>query len=202
MYLFRMTHLQNIPHILQHGITHKTSVHANPNYVPIGDNTLISSRNTFLETINNRFLGDYIPFYFGVRMPMLYMIQNGFYGVTQLPAQDIVYCVSNIETITSLGLEFIFTDGHAVDSFTTFYHSSNINTVSNIVDTSAIYARYWNEPTDMDLKRRKQAELLVLGDIPIAVNLGYVVYNESAKTHLIQFGVSEDTIQICPSYYF
>jgi hypothetical protein len=35
-YLFRMTHIENIPHILRHGITHFSSHNANPDFVPIG----------------------------------------------------------------------------------------------------------------------------------------------------------------------
>jgi hypothetical protein len=45
IYLYRMIHVDNIPHILQHGITHSTSANANPNFVPIGDGGLIATRN-------------------------------------------------------------------------------------------------------------------------------------------------------------
>ena len=202
MYIFRMTHIQNIPHILQHGITHRTSANANVNYVPIGDGEIITKRNTFIEPINNQYLGDYIPFYFGVRMPMLYMIKNGFYGVTQLAAQDIVYCVSDVSTIANSNLDFIFTDGHAVDNLTTFYNSSNTNNITTIIEEDAIFTRYWTGTNDADLKRKKQAELLVLGDIPIAAILGYVVYNKVAETQLIQLGIPQEVIRIIPAYYF
>ena len=36
IYLFRMTHIENILHILQHGITHVSSLNANATYVSIG----------------------------------------------------------------------------------------------------------------------------------------------------------------------
>lgn len=71
-----MTHIENIPHILQNGITHSTSANANPNFVAIGDGSLITTRNNFLLN-NGRRLGEYIPFYLGVRTPMLYVVQNG-----------------------------------------------------------------------------------------------------------------------------
>ena len=202
MHIFRMTHIQNIPHILQHGITHRVSTNANASYVPIGDSSLISSRSTFSEPINNRFLGDYIPFYFGVRMPMLYMIQNGYYGVTQLLPQDIVYCVSDVSTIANSNLDFIFTDGHAVDNFTSFYNPSDISNIDTIIETASVYAKYWSNANDTDLKRKKQAELLVLGDIPVSLILGYIVYNQIAKDQLIQLGIAEEIITIMPNYYF
>ena len=115
-YLFRMTHIENIPHMLQNGITHSTSANANSNFVPIGDSSLITSRNDFLLN-NGRRLGEYIPFYFGKRTPMLYVVQNGFNMVAPTPAENIVYCVSSVQKIIDLQLDFVFTDGHAVDSF-------------------------------------------------------------------------------------
>jgi hypothetical protein len=35
-----MTHIENVPHILQFGITHKNSPNANLDYVAIGDDLL------------------------------------------------------------------------------------------------------------------------------------------------------------------
>ena len=49
-----MTHIENIPHILQNGITHTTSEYANPDFVPIGDSSLITTRNNFI--LNNGYL--------------------------------------------------------------------------------------------------------------------------------------------------
>lgn len=98
IYLFRMTHIENIPHVLQYGITHSQSANANPAYVPIGDSSLISTRSGFVLA-NGRRLGDYIPFYFGVRTPMLYVIQKGFNGVVTTPPADIVYWVTTMQKI-------------------------------------------------------------------------------------------------------
>lgn len=45
--ILRMTHIQNVPHILRYGITGKTSPNANPHYAPIGDTSLIDKRQNF-----------------------------------------------------------------------------------------------------------------------------------------------------------
>ena len=47
LYIFRMTHIENIPHILQYGITHRDSPNKNFNYQVIGDSSLIHTRNNF-----------------------------------------------------------------------------------------------------------------------------------------------------------
>ena len=43
-YIYRMTHIDNIPHILQYGITHKSSPNSNPCYKTIGDIDIINKR--------------------------------------------------------------------------------------------------------------------------------------------------------------
>ncbi len=200
-YLFRMTHIENIPHILQFGITHSTSVNANPAFMPIGDGSLIASRNNFILN-NGRRLGEYIPFYFGVRTPMLYVVQNGFNLVAPTSAQSIVYCVSSVQKIMDLQLEFVFTDGHAVDGFSSQYSADNIHDIDTLLDKNAIKSKYWKDENDLDRKRRKEAEFLVLGDIEREAILGFVTYNEIAKNTIINFGFDGDKIHIKSDYYF
>lgn len=82
--LYRLTHIENIPHILQYGITHKDSINKNPDYKNIGDLSLIDTRSKKKVNIDNGelnptngnlsiTLGDFIPFYLGAKMPMLYV---------------------------------------------------------------------------------------------------------------------------------
>lgn len=80
IYLTRITHIDNIQHILEYGITHSNSTNRNIHYKSIGDSKLISKRNSFIIP-NGKTLGEYIPFYFWGRMPMLYVIQKGYSGV-------------------------------------------------------------------------------------------------------------------------
>lgn len=202
IYLYRITHLQNIPHIVQHGITHITSVNRNREYVPIGDSSLISSRASF-QIPNSRKLGDYIPFYFGIRMPMLYVIQNGFNGVPVTGPKDIVYCVTTVHRIQQTGLEYVFTDGHAVDGLTTFYFPADIQNIENIVDYSAIQKKYWKDEKDLDLKRRKEAEFLILGDLPADAIEGFIVYTMATAETIKQMpGIENKKLSIKPEFYF
>lgn len=200
-YLFRMTHIGNIPHILNHGITHTSSANANPNFIPIGDGSLIATRNDFLLK-NGRRLGEYIPFYFGFRTPMLYVVQKGFNLVTPTPAENIVYCVSSVQKMIDLKLDFLFTDGHAVDSFSNQYTPADINNIDNIIDWKAVNAKYWKDDNDLDRKRRKEAEFLVLGDISTKAISGFLVFNEAARNKLIDFGATSSRVLIKPNYYF
>lgn len=196
-----MTHIENIPHILEYGITHKDSVNKNSNYVSIGDNTLISSRGNYTLP-NGKKLGDYIPFYFSIRTPMLYVIQNGFNGVHPVAAQDIVYCVTSVQKILESKTSFLYSDGHATDRFTEFFGLSEVDKIESQVDFKAVKAKFWKDDDDLDLKRRKEAEFLILGDVPANQILGFVVYNETSQARLQQMGVQAELVHINSNYYF
>jgi len=201
VYLYRMTHIENIPHILQNGITHINSPNRNPAYKAIGDGSLISNRENHVLP-NGTKLGAYIPFYFGKRMPMLFVIQNGFNGVNKTAPQNIIYCVTNIYQIKKHIIPFIFSNGHAVDELSEFFDEAHIENILDIIDQVAIDAKYWKDDHDLDLKRRKEAEFLIGIDLPISAILGYVVFDLEAKQKLINFGIEEKIIAIRPNYYF
>lgn len=201
IYLYRMTHIANVPHMLLHGITHRTSANANPNFTPIGDPSLISTRDRFLLD-NGRTLGEYVPFYFGTRMPMLYVIQRGFNGVPVTPAPDIVYCVTSVQNVIDTNQDFVYTNGHAVDSLSTQFETQDVADIDNQLDFKAVKVKNWKSPTDLDLKRRMQAEFLLSGDLPFASVVSFVVKNEAAKNLLMGFGVAKQQIRIRSNAYF
>ena len=149
IYIYRMIHIKNIMHILKYGITHKNSPNSNPDYISIGDKSMIDTRVKKSVNISNGnrsgpqetiMLGNFIPFYFGTRMPMLYVIQHGGNSVEKAtPPQDIVYVVCKLSDIIGSGVTFYFSDGHALDHFSSFYNSSKVNELPNIVDSETYY---------------------------------------------------------------
>lgn len=196
-----MTHIENIPHILEFGITHASSPNANPAFVSIGDPSLISTRNNY-QLKNGNLLGEYIPFYFGCRMPMLYVIQRGYNTVPALKAENIVYCVTSVDEVIKQNIEFIFTDGHAVSAFSNEYSKNEINYITELIDYNAVNEKYWNHEGDLDLKRRKEAEFLIRSDLKPNGILGYIVYNEVAKKRLVPYGIEHSPVYIKPDRYF
>lgn len=122
--------------------------------------------------------------------------------VAPTPAENIVYCVSSVQKIIDHQLDFVFTDGHAVDGFTTQYTVDDIQNIETILDKNAINAKYWKDENDLDRKRRKEAEFLVLGDIAHDAILGYLTYNENAKNSVINFGADVANVHIKSDFYF
>lgn len=211
--IYRITHIKNIPHILQYGITHRDSPNKNHNFVNIGDLSLIDTRRSKQIRVDNGeyssdnietiVLGDYIPFYFGIRMPMLYVAQHGGNFVEKAHSpENIVYIACSLKSIILNGNKLYFTDGHATDNFTTFYNKDKITELVKIIDWKAVKSVYWGGEENLDLKRKKQAELLVSGDISPKHIVGFGCFNEKAKNTLISLGVLEDKIKIIRDAYY
>lgn len=196
-----MTHINNVSHILQHGITHRLSPNRNLAYVPIGDQSIIDTRS-HRRLANGRVLGTFIPFYFGPRMPMLYVIQHGYNNVSPTPASDIVYCISSVAEILKHEVPFLFTDGHAIDGLSACYGADAVSGIGTLVDFRAVRSRYWKDETDLDLKRRMEAEFLAAADIPITAIIGYIVSSEQGKERLLNIGINEQQIRVRPNDYF
>ena len=195
-----MTHIDNIPHIISHGVTHFLSKNKNLDYKNIGDGSLINLRNEFL-LFNGKTLGEYIPFYFAKRTPMLYVIHKGFNNVPITPQEDIVYLISSVHQMNTLGVDFLFTDGHAVNGLTTVYTKESLPQLDSLLDFAAIEAKSWIDTNDNDKKRKKEAEFLVLGDLSYDAILGFAVYNFNAQKKMETYNLNRKIV-IKPEYYF
>ena len=200
-YAFRLVHIKNIPHILEVGFVLPTSPRASDNYIPIGDSIVIAKRNT-LPNNGNLDLRQYIPFYFGPRSPMLYVIQKGFNGVIRYHPSELVYCIVRLSDIRNQDIECAFTDGHAFSAITKYYSKEDLNRIDEIVNREDVYAQFWNVEDDLDLKRRKEAELLIKTELPAKYIKGFFVYNEEARQQLLGFGIDASMIVIRGSFYF
>ena len=208
-----MVHVQNIPHILLNGITKKDSPNSNPNFRSIGDLSLIDTRSTKMVRVDNGdyaidnpeviCLGDFIPFYFGIRMPMLYVMQNGGNFVEQAtPPENIVYLACSLTKIIETNMGYYFSDGHGTDNLTSFYEKEKITSLSEIVDWNCVRAIFWGGQENLNIKRKKQAEFLASTDVPPECILGFVCYNQAAKDRLLEMGIPNEKIKIRPSAYY
>lgn len=156
--------------------------------------------NNNLVTIS---LGDFIPFYFGVKMPMLYVAQHGGNFVESATSPiDIIYLGCAVREIISSKHNFYFTDGHATDNLTVFYDKSKIDDLVNIIDWDAVKSSYWGGSENLNVKRKKQAEFLVSGDLSPKFITAFGCYNDDAKNKLISFGIANHMIKIIPKAYY
>lgn len=100
---------------------------------------------------------------------MLYVIQHGYNGVQRVEPWNIVYALSKI---------------------TTFFPKERLDGIDELVKYDDVYSSQWDIETDIDLKRRKEAELLIKNDLPPQFIKGFVVYNEEAKQKMMMMGIT------------
>jgi len=102
---------------------------------------------------------DYVPFYFGPLSPMLLRLKSGRVEGYSEGQEPIIYLVSTVESVIEAGLGFVFSDGHGLATFTSWF--SDLNDLSK-VDWDVVGKRYWADTIDNpDQQRRKQAEFLI-----------------------------------------
>ncbi len=166
-YIYHMTHLGNLPGILQAGglLPHRRLRGGGLPYTDIAHHRVQDRRaQTGVPCGPGGDLHDYIPFYFAPRSPMLYVISRGGVEGYDGSQQPVVHLVSTVAVVAEAGIGYVFTDGHAIMAWTEF-HTDPARL--DAVDWDVMSAQYWADTNeDPDRKRRRQAEFLVHGFCP------------------------------------
>ncbi|WP_391558937.1 DUF4433 domain-containing protein [Robertmurraya sp.] len=125
-------------------------------------------------------LHDYVPFYFAPRSPMLYTIHRGNVEGYEEGQEYIIYLKTTVQMIEDHGLDFVFTDGHAILDISDFF--KNTEDLKH-VDWDIMQEKYWGETDDdKDRPRRRQAEFLVHDFVPWTLIQEIGVINIRFKT--------------------
>ena len=118
-------------------------------------------------------LHDYVPFYYAPRSPMLYTLSRGNVLNHTEGQKPLIYLVSTVQRVVECGLQYAFTDGHGIMSFTRFYNQIDDLTK---VDWALMKSIMWNDTNgDPDRKRRRQAEFPVHHFFPWTCVIGISV---------------------------
>jgi len=187
--VYRIIHFDNLAYILQNGMFVRGHKQFDPDYVNIGDPSIISTRDIYPVKIPGYgHLGDYVPFYFGRCSMMLYNILTG-YRVPKQHPKDIVYLCCTVDSLTAECGQYFFTDGQANTRFTD--HFSDLADLAK-VDWETVNGKDFKKSgADPDKPRRYQAEFLVHNHVPISCVKAIVVYNEARKQEVEQLVVRE-----------
>ena len=135
---------------------------------------------------------------------MLFAIHKGKIEGYEGGQASILHLVTSPQDIANASLDFVFTDGHAVMGYTTFYN--DLASLSEAIDWEIMESQYWNDTNeDGDRKRRRQAEFLVYRRVPWSLIRGIGVQNEAAKGEVNKIledcGQTAD-VRVLPNYYY
>lgn len=202
--IFRITHISNVPWILENGLHCRSSDIGDPEFTRIGDASLIDKRRFFPVPIPpGGMLSDYIPFYFTPKSIMLYNIVTGYRDTPRIPREEIATIVSRLRDVRQAGIDAIFTDQHAV-SRTAQYHS-DLDELNNIDWQILRNSDFQRDPDDPGKTLRYHAEALVRGVLPCEQIAGIACRRENEKRTLEGFGRAtgmNPNIVVRPDWFF
>lgn len=182
IWLYRLVHVENLSVLLARGALHA------PNFTPNDGRPYRTIHNVSVQAgrrdqpIRCRpgsTCHDYVPFYFGPLSVMLLNLKTGrVEGYTEGQA-PLIYLTTTLARVQAAGCRFVFSDGHGLATFTSWY--DDLAQLGNI-DWNLVGARYWADtPEDNDRQRRKQAEFLVWQSVDWSLIERIGVLNQTVK---------------------
>jgi len=158
--LYHITDVENLPSILADGgLSSDAVMAARPGNV-IGHSHIKERRLTqiMVPCAGDRFVGEFVPFYYCPRSPMLYTVNEGATGKPPGCQRSIVHLVTNVGFASRLGVPFAISDGNAGAFHTSF--RSDVDALDRL-DWAAISETYWQA-----VVHQKAAEFLVADSFP------------------------------------
>jgi hypothetical protein len=120
-------------------------------------------------------LGDYVPFYFTPKSPMLLNIKTG-RGIPVTPMRDIVILVASLNTLRANGHSFLITDRHAYLQTARF--SNRMDDLDWLPWQDLQNHDFKADPNRPDKMERYQAEALIHHQLPVTSLAGIVFYEQ------------------------
>lgn len=159
--IYHITDVANLPSIIRSGGLKSDCAMAKVAHTPIGYAHIKQRRMTEVRIPcrGDRFVGEFVPFYYCPRSPMLYVINK---GATDRPAgcqQTIIHLVSTVATAVGTGRQWAISDGNAGAAYPSFYDDMKKGFAA--IDWEAVRATDWRGKTS-----QKSAEFLIADRFP------------------------------------
>ncbi|UUZ72182.1 DUF4433 domain-containing protein [Polaromonas sp. P1(28)-8] len=160
--LYHITDVNNLPAILSSGglrsdVAMAGVIHEKIGYAHIKERRMTQYR---VPCCGNRFVGEFVPFYYCPRSPMLFTINK---GNTAKPAgcqTDIIHLVSNVGRAIEVGPTWAISDGNAGAGYTSF--DNKLAALANL-EWDIIHSNNWAGEVR---RNKKSAEFLVADFFP------------------------------------
>lgn len=206
--IYRLVHVDNLRTLIQRQALHAplTTPSDGRPYRTIHSESVQANRRIKPVTCGPcGSIHDYVPFYFGPLSVMLLNLKSGRVAGYNEGQEPLVYLKTTVQAVAAAGCRFVFTDGHGLATFTSWF--DDLVDLPN-VDWAIVSARYWSDkPEDNDRQRRKQAEFLIWQKCDWSLIAEIGVLNASAKakveTILNQFpGCHRPAVTVQSGWYY
>lgn len=147
-------------------------------------------------------VGDYVPFYFAARSPMMFAISHGRVPSYGTDVSGLIYLVTSTQELVAQGLRVLVTDRNAALGYAEFRPESESD---DLVDWDLMKQRYWND-TDKypDRRERRMAECLVHGKVPFAAFGAIVAQNNQQAANVeavLSAAGTAVSVYVIPDWY-
>jgi hypothetical protein len=159
--LFHITDVSNLPAILSAGGLLSDVALAKCAHSVIGYEHIKQRRMTQYKVpcCGSRFVGEFVPFYYCPRSPMLYLINQGKTGKPAGYQNNIVHLQTSIGRVVKDCSTWAISDGNAGAGYTSFYNELG---ALDQLDWEIIRSTNWGG----DRRNMKQAEFLAADFLP------------------------------------
>lgn len=199
--LYHITSVDNLSAILVSGglLSDAALATANGSHSVIGYAHIKQRRLTqyTVDCCGGRFVGEFVPFYFCPRSPMLYTINRGNTGKPAGCQTEILHLVTTLAKARSLGRDWAIADGNAGAGHTTF--SSDIDSLKTL-NWSAIRATQWQS-----LTHQKSAEFLVADFFDWSAIVSIGCHNAATKQKVERLLANQShrpQVTVQPNWYY
>ena len=187
-----MTHIDNLRPILHAREIMSYNLMRGQSYRNLANEDVQAGRAAIVVPVTGKPLHDYVPLYLGFKTPMV--------ATNQAHNEDLLFLRFPLDILSTPGS--IVCDGNARSQGSKFFLFTGPEVFSNL-DISAI--RTVKYAKDAELKRKKQAEVLIPDRLPTSQMFDMLCYAESAKTRslsiLSEFGIKK-SVTVNPGWYF
>ena len=160
--IYRLVHVDSLKTIISRGVLHAPNTTPEDGLPYRAIHNVQVQQNRRIKRVSCGPTGsvhDYVPFYFGPLSVMLLTLKGGRVDGYNEGQQPLVYLVTTVQDVVHAGYRFVFTDGHGLARYTSWF--DDLTNLSD-VDWEVVNARYWSDTEeDPDRQRRKQAEFLI-----------------------------------------
>ncbi|MEP7766007.1 DUF4433 domain-containing protein [Sanguibacter sp. 25GB23B1] len=201
--IYHFTHLRNLPGIVTDGLRSDAECRrGGRTQVEIGSSA-IRERRLALRVGGvgpGGCVGDYVPWYFGPRSPMMFTLGKNNYEY-QDGFDNVVYLVSSVPTIARLGCAWIASDRNAALNLAEF--TADESELADHISWEVISARYWTDHVDgADLRA---AEFLVHDSAPwtaVEAVVTRTVATQTVVENLLTGHRHSPPVIVRPGWYF
>ncbi len=197
--VYHITDVANLPGLLGEGGLRSDVAMAQRNPTVIGYTHIKERRMKQIRVpcCGGRFVGEFVPFYYCPRSPMLYTINRGSTGLPSGCQRSIVHLVSTVAVGIGLGRAWAISDRNAGSSYASFF--ADVKALNGL-DWTAIRATDWRGKTS-----QKTAEFLVADFFPWTGFRAVGCHNNSVAKEvqdLLNHQHHRPAVSIEPGWYY